>query len=77
MIGIERLADVFIDVADTLVADFDVVEFLHTVAGHATEMTASAAAGLMLADLDGGPPVDARLAEPRRHGQVRRERRDR
>jgi len=54
MIGIERLADVFVDVADTLVADFDVIEFLHGVAAHATEMTGAAAAGLMLADLDGG-----------------------
>jgi GAF domain-containing protein len=54
MIGIERLADVFVGVADTLVADFDVIEFLHTVAGHATEMTGAAAAGLMLSDLDGG-----------------------
>src|SRR5918994_798369 len=54
MIGIERLADVFVGVADTLVADFDVIDFLHTVAGHATEMSGAAAAGLMLSDLDGG-----------------------
>jgi len=54
MIGIERLADVFVGVADTLVADFDVIDFLHTVAGHATEMSGGSAAGLMLADLDGG-----------------------
>ena len=54
MIGIERLADVFVGVADTLVADFDVIEFVHSVAGHATEMTGAAAAGLMLSDLDGG-----------------------
>jgi len=54
MIGIERLADVFVGVADTLVADFDVIDFLHTVAGHATEMAGAAAAGLMLSDLDGG-----------------------
>jgi GAF domain-containing protein len=54
MIGIERLADVFVEVADTLVADFDVIEFLHSVATHASEMTGAAAAGLMLADLDGG-----------------------
>jgi GAF domain-containing protein len=53
MIGIERLADVFVGVADTLVADFDVIDFLHTVAGHATEMSGAAAAGLMLSDLDG------------------------
>jgi GAF domain-containing protein len=54
MIDIERLADVFVDVADTLVANFDVIEFLHNVAGHATEMTGATGAGLMLADLDGG-----------------------
>ena len=34
-IEIERLADVFVEVADTLVADFDLIEFLHSVAGHA------------------------------------------
>ena len=65
MIGIERLADVFVGVADTLVADFDVIEFLHTVAGHATEMTGAAAAGLMLV----GPRRRAAL-----HGRLRRER---
>ena len=65
MIGIERLADVFVGVADTLVADFDVIEFLHTVAGHATEMTGAAAAGLMLV----GPRRWSAL-----HGRLRRER---
>jgi GAF domain-containing protein len=54
MIGIERLADVFVEVADTLVADFDVIDFLHNVAAHASEMAGATAAGLMLADLDGG-----------------------
>ncbi|MET0525628.1 MAG: GAF and ANTAR domain-containing protein [Nocardioides sp.] len=53
MIDIERLADVFVGVADTLVADYDVIEFLHSVAGHATEMAGASAAGLMLTDLDG------------------------
>jgi GAF domain-containing protein len=54
MIAIERLADVFVDVADTLVANYDVIEFLHLVANYATEMTGASAAGLMLTDLDGG-----------------------
>jgi GAF domain-containing protein len=53
MIQIERLADVFVDVADTLVTDFDVIDFLHTVAGHAAEITDTSAAGLMLSAPDG------------------------
>jgi GAF domain-containing protein len=53
MIGIERLADVFVDVADTLVTDFDVIDFLHTVAAHAAEITGTSAAGLMLSTPDG------------------------
>ncbi len=53
MIRIERLADVFVDVADTLVTDFDVIDFLHTVAAHAAEITGTSAAGLMLSDADG------------------------
>jgi GAF domain-containing protein len=53
MIRIERLADVFVDVADTLVTDFDVIEFLHTVATHAAEIAGTSSAGLMLSDGDG------------------------
>ena len=53
MIAIERLADVFVDVADTLVTDFDLIDFLHTVAGHAAEVTGTAAVGLMLSDSEG------------------------
>ena len=53
MIAIERLADVFVDVADTLVTDFDLIDFLHTVARHAAEVTGTAEVGLMLADSDG------------------------
>ena len=69
MIAIERLADVFVDVADTLVADFDLIEFLHNVAVHATEISGGAAAGLMLTDEDGrlhymgASSDDARLLE--------------
>ena len=53
MIAIERLADVFVDVADTLVTDFDLIDFLHTVAAHAAEVTGTAAVGLMLSDNQG------------------------
>lgn len=50
MTAIERLADVFVEVADTLVADFDLIEFLHSVAGHAAELTGGTTVGLVLAD---------------------------
>ena len=53
MIGMERLADVFVEVADTLVADFDLMEFLRSVALHASEVSQSAAVGVMISDHDG------------------------
>ena len=53
MIARERLADVFVDVADTLVTDFDLIDFMHTLAGHAAEITGTAAVGVMLSDHDG------------------------
>lgn len=65
---IEQLADVFVEVADTLVADFDVIEFLHTVARHAAEI-GGASAGLILSGQDGtlhhvgASSEDARLLE--------------
>ena len=46
----ERLAEVFVEVADTLVDDFDLVEFLRTVTVRAAELTDVAAVGLLLAD---------------------------
>jgi transcriptional regulator with GAF, ATPase, and Fis domain len=49
----ERLAKVLVEVADTLVDEFDLVEFLHMVSYHATSLVNVAAAGLMLADQDG------------------------
>lgn len=68
-IQIERLADALVDVADTLVADFDLIEFLHGVAQHATEITGGAASGVMLSGHDGvlhhvgASSEDARLLE--------------
>jgi transcriptional regulator with GAF, ATPase, and Fis domain len=68
MISSTRLADLFVEVADTLVDEFDLVDFLHTVSVHAAEVTNSSAVGVMLADRDGLRPMaasseDARLLE--------------
>jgi transcriptional regulator with GAF, ATPase, and Fis domain len=46
----ERLAEVFVEVADTLVEEFDLIEFLQMVTRHASELTSASAAGLLLAD---------------------------
>ena len=46
----DRLARVFVEVADTLVDDFDLVEFLHLVTSRTAELANVAAVGLLLAD---------------------------
>src|SRR5512141_1145056 len=53
MIATSRLAEVFVDVADTLVDDFDVIEFLELVTRHTAEVSQAASAGLLLADPHG------------------------
>jgi GAF domain-containing protein len=53
------LARTFVEVADTLVADFDVVDFLTTLATRCVELFDASEAGLMLADRDGGLQVAA------------------
>jgi GAF domain-containing protein len=50
MISTEQLSDLFVDVADTLVADFDVVDFLTTLCEHATVVSGADAVGIMLTD---------------------------
>lgn len=46
----DRLAQVFVELADTLVADFDVVEFLTTLVHRTAELLHAADAGVVLAD---------------------------
>jgi GAF domain-containing protein len=53
MISTERLADLFVDVADTLVDDFDVVDFLVTLCEHATLVSSADAVGIVLTDHHG------------------------
>ena len=50
MVTAERLAVVLVEVADTLVADFDLIDFLHKLADHAAELSGAASVGLMLGD---------------------------
>jgi GAF domain-containing protein len=49
----ERVAEMFVEFADTLVVEFDLVEFLQMVTTRASELVGSAAAGLLLADPQG------------------------
>jgi len=57
------LARTFLELADTLVADFDIVDFLHTLADHCSELFQPAEAGVMLADQRGGLRVVASSSE--------------
>jgi GAF domain-containing protein len=49
-VSAQRLAEVFVEVADTLVDDFDVIEFLQLVTERTAELLNAAAVGLLLAD---------------------------
>jgi transcriptional regulator with GAF, ATPase, and Fis domain len=49
----EGFAAVIAEVADTLVDEFDLIDFLHTVTRHTADLLDAAAVGLMLADVAG------------------------
>jgi transcriptional regulator with GAF, ATPase, and Fis domain len=65
----ERLAQTFVELADTLVGDFDLMEFLHMLTERCVELLEVDAAGLLLADGRGALQLvaasteQARLAE--------------
>lgn len=52
-ISAERLAEVFVQVADTLVDEFDLIEFLQMVTSQTSELVDARDAGLLLADHQG------------------------
>ena len=62
----QRLARAFVELADTLVAQFDVIDFLHTLTERCVELLSVDAAGLMLADQRGQLRVIASSAESAR-----------
>src|SRR5690242_7807708 len=45
-----QLADVFVEMADTLVDDFDVIDFLHVLTERCVQLLGISAAGLLLTD---------------------------
>jgi len=49
-VSTERLAAIFVEIADTLVAEFDLIDFLHTLTDRAAGLVDAAAVGLLLAD---------------------------
>ena len=54
----ELLSDTFVDLADTMVADFDIIDFLHMLTDRSVALLAASAAGVVLAD----PRGELRLA---------------
>ena len=66
----QRLALVFVELADTLVAQFDVIDFLQTLTERCVELLGADAAGLMLADQRGHLRVVASSAESARQVEI-------
>lgn len=57
------LADAFVGLADTLVAEYDVIDVLDRLVGHSVALLAADAAGIMLVDLQGRLRVVASSSE--------------
>jgi transcriptional regulator with GAF, ATPase, and Fis domain len=68
-VSAERLAKIFVEVADTLVDEFDLIEFLHLLAERTAGLAGASAVGLLLADQHGnlefmaGSDENAKLLE--------------
>jgi GAF domain-containing protein len=59
----QRIVATFVELADTMVADFDVVEFLHRLSLRCVELLDCVEAGLLLADAGGALRVMASSSE--------------
>jgi GAF domain-containing protein len=59
----QRIIETFVKLADTIVDDFDVVEFLHGLAEHCVELLDCSEAGLLLANTSGALQVMASSSE--------------
>jgi GAF domain-containing protein len=58
-----QLSDVFVEMADTLVDDFDVIDFLHTLTERCVQLLGVSAAGLLLTNEDDTLQVVAASSE--------------
>ncbi len=69
IVSAERLAKVFVEVSDSLIDDFDLIDFLQMLAQRTAELAAAAVVGIVLTDQQGnlqfmaGSQEDARLLE--------------
>lgn len=62
----QRLAEAFVTLADTLVDDFDILDFLGTLAEQAADLLSVSAAGVVLSDQRGGLATTAASSEQAR-----------
>lgn len=62
----QDLAAALVELSDTLVADFDVLDFLHVLAGRCVDLLGVSAAGIMIADQRGALRVMASSSEQAR-----------
>ena len=63
MMDADLLVATFVDLADTMVADFDVIDFLHMLTSRSVELLSVSAAGVVLADPRGALRVAAASSE--------------
>ena len=59
----ELLSGTFVELADTMVADFDIIDFLHMLTGRSIQLLSASAAGVVLASPDGELRVAAASSE--------------
>ena len=59
----ELLSGTFVELADTMVADFDIIDFLHMLTGRSIQLLSASAARVVLASPDGELRVAAASSE--------------
>jgi GAF domain-containing protein len=52
-VSVQKLATIFVEIADTLVDEFDVLDYMHMITERVADLTAAPAVGMLLADQHG------------------------